>query len=98
MQVRIRPEARQDIYDASRFYDRQSQGLGDHFLICIFQDLERLERLAGIHSKRGDYYRILSEKFPFIICYELHENRIDVIAVLNCRMKPETIDAELSMR
>ncbi len=98
MLVRLRPEARQDIYNASQFYDRQSAGLGDHFVKSIFEDLERLELLAGIHSKRGAYYRILSEKFPFIICYDLREAWIEVIAVLSCRMKPEKIDAELSQR
>lgn len=63
-----------------------------------FEDLERLESLAGIHSKRGAYYRILSEKFPFIICYDLRDAWIEVVAVLSCRMNPERIDAELSQR
>ena len=58
MLVRLRPEARQDIYDASQFYGRQSAGLWDQFVKSIFEDLERLESLAGIHSKRGAYYRI----------------------------------------
>ncbi len=46
MQISLRPEARIDIYDASRFYDRQSDGLGDKFIESIFCDLDRLERLA----------------------------------------------------
>ncbi len=68
MQISLRPEARIDIYDASRFYDRQSDGLGDKFIESIFCDLDRLERLAGIHSRRGRYFRILSQKFPYKIC------------------------------
>lgn len=98
MQVKLRPEARRDIFDASRFYDCLSEGLGEHFVICIFEDLARLESLAGIHSKHGDYYRILSERFPFMICYDLCEEWIDVIAVLSCRMRPDRIDTKLSQR
>jgi hypothetical protein len=98
MKVKLRPEARQDIYEASLFYDLQSDGLGDHFIKCIFEDLQRLELFAGIHSKRSNYYRILSQKFPFIICYELSDNRIEVIAILSCRMRPERIDSVISRR
>lgn len=47
MQINLQLEARTDIYEASRFYDRQSDGLGDKFVESIFDDLERLERLAG---------------------------------------------------
>jgi len=72
MQIRLRPEARLDIYEASRFYDRQSDGLGDKFVESIFEDMERLSQFAGIHSKLGRYFRILSQKFPFMICYDVN--------------------------
>ena len=98
MQVRLRPESRHDIYHASRFYDQQSPGLGDHFVKCIFEDLQRLEGTAGIHAKHHDYFRIFSEKFPFIICYILSDDVVDVVAVLSCRMKPQTISKELINR
>ena len=41
MQISLRLEARLDIYEASLFYDRQSQGLGSKFVESIFQDFER---------------------------------------------------------
>ena len=39
MIVKLRREARLDLFEASRFYDRQGAGLGDYFLKCIFEDL-----------------------------------------------------------
>jgi hypothetical protein len=87
-----------DIYEASRFYDRQSDGLGDKFVESIFEDLQRLEQLAGIHSRRGRYFRILSQKFPYMICYDIQEDEIVVVAVLSCRMRPESIDRTLGER
>jgi plasmid stabilization system protein ParE len=98
MQIRIRPEARLDIYEASRFYDRQSDGLGDKFVESIFEDMERLSQFAGIHSKLGRYFRILSRKFPFMICYDVSGEEIVVVAVLSCRMLPATINDTLDER
>ena len=95
MQIRLRPEARLDIYEASRFYDRQSDGLGDKFVESIFEDMERLSQFAGIHSKLGRYFRILSQKFPFMICYDVNGEEIVVVAVLSCRMLPATINDTL---
>jgi plasmid stabilization system protein ParE len=98
MQIRLRPEARLDIYEASRFYDRQSDGLGDKFVESIFEDMERLSQFAGIHSKLGRYFRILSRKFPFMICYDVSGEEIVVVAVLSCRMLPATINDTLDER
>jgi plasmid stabilization system protein ParE len=98
MQIRLRPEARLDIYEASRFYDRQSDGLGDKFVESIFEDMERLSQFAGIHSKLGRYFRILSQKFPFMIYYYVNGEEIVVVAVLSCRMLPATINDTLDER
>ena len=54
MKVKLRPEARLDIFQASRFYDRQSDGWGDKFVESIYDDLERMETLHDLlrHSRR----------------------------------------------
>jgi hypothetical protein len=98
MQVSLLLEARLDIYETSRFYDRQSDGLGDKFVESIFDDLKRLERFAGIHSKRGRYFRVFSQKFPYMICYDIQGDTIVVVAVLSCRKRPESIDETLDER
>jgi len=98
MHINLQLETRMDIYEASRFYDRQSDGLGDKFVESIFDDLERLGQLAGIHSRRGRYFRILSRKFPYMICYDIQGDEIVVVAVLSCRMRPESIDRTLGER
>jgi hypothetical protein len=95
MRVRLLLEARLDLLEASRFYDRQRDGLGDYFIQCLFEDFRRLEQLAGMHEKRGNYFRLISERFPFMICYQLCNDEIQVIAVLDCRQDPKTIDRRL---
>lgn len=96
MIVKLLREARLDLLAASTFYDRQRNGLGDYFLKCIFEDLERLESLAGIHERRGSYLRILSKRFPYMICYHIADEMIQVVAILDCRQSPDSIDRRLS--
>jgi hypothetical protein len=98
MRVRLRPEARIDIFKASCFYDEKSPGWGDKCIESIFDDFDRLSRMAGVHSKRGRYYRMYSDKFPFAICYDIDGMDIVVIAVLSCRMSPSMIDSTLDQR
>ena len=95
MIVRLLLEARLDILETSRFYDRQTDGLGDYFVKCIFEDFGRLERFAGIHERRGNYFRLISERFPYMICYQLTADEIQIVAVLDCRQDPRTIDRRL---
>ena len=95
MIVRLLLEARLDILEASRFYDRQNEGLGDYFVRCLIEDFERLERFAGIHERRGNYFRLISERFPFMICYQLTADEFQIVAVLDCRQDPGTIDRRL---
>lgn len=98
MVVKLLREARLDLFKASKFYDRQSDGLGDYFLKCIFEDLGRLEAFAGIHERQGSYLRILSKRFPFMICYHIVDEMIHVVAILDCRQSPDVIDSCLIER
>jgi hypothetical protein len=96
MVVKLLREARLDLFAAARFYDQQSNGVGDYFLKCIFEDLDRLETLAGIHERRGSYFRILSKRFPYMICYHMVDEVIHVVAILDCRQSPSSIDRRLN--
>ena len=96
MIVKLRREARFDLFEASRFYDRQSAGLGDYFLKCIFEDLERLEAYAGIHERCGNYLRILSNRFPYMICYHIVDETLHIVAILDCRQSHDTIRKRLN--
>jgi len=95
MHVELRGEARQDLVEGALFYEQQREGLGDYFADCIFDDLDRLEREAGIHATVFGLHRKLSKRFPFAIYYRLEGSVIDVVAILDCRRDPETIAARL---
>jgi hypothetical protein len=95
MHVELRVEARHDLLQGALFYEQQREGLGDYFSNCLFEDLERLEREAGIHATVFGLHCKLSKRFPFAIYYRVEESVIDVVAILDCRRDPDAIAARL---
>ena len=47
MKVEILDEAQNDLLDGFRFYENQSEGLGDYFLDSLFSDIDSLQIYAG---------------------------------------------------
>ncbi len=95
MHVELRVEARHDLLEGAWFYEQQRDGLGDYFTDCLFEDLDRLEREAGIHEIVFSLHRKLSKRFPFAIYYKMEESVVDVVAILDCRRDPHAIAARL---
>ncbi len=47
MKVEILDAAQEDLLDGFRFYECQSEGLGDYFLDSLFSDIDSLQIYAG---------------------------------------------------
>jgi len=73
MKVQILDEAKDDLFDGFRFYERQSIGLGDYFLETLFTEIDTLRLNAGIHSKHLGYHRLLSRRFPYAVYYRVED-------------------------
>ena len=95
MRVELRVEARNDLVEASAFFDAQRDGLADYFIDCVFSDLQTLESEAGIHEIAYGLHRKLAERFPFAIYYRVADPVIDVVAILDCRRDPDAIACRL---
>ncbi|MDI6687558.1 MAG: type II toxin-antitoxin system RelE/ParE family toxin [Desulfobacterales bacterium] len=95
MQVRILDPAERDLEKGYRFYDRQSSGLGSYFLDSLYSDIDSLAYFGGIHRRVFGFYRLLSKRFPFAVYYEIIEDVVLVMAVLDCRRKPSWIREKL---
>ena len=89
--VELLDEAELDLRAGESFYNEREVGLGDYFVDCLLSDLSSLQHYAGIHSKRNGCFRLISKRFPFAVYYELEEERVVVIAILDMRRKPNTI-------
>lgn len=95
MRVELRDEARDDLVNGALFYANQSPGVDSHFLACLQADLKRLETTFGIHEKYRGFHRKLAERFPFAIYYQVTEEFVDIVAILDCREDPEATSARL---
>lgn len=87
-----------DLRSGETFYNQRMSGLGGYFVDSLLSDLSSLQHYAGIHAKYFGCYRLISKRFPFAIYYELEERRVVVIAILDMRIKPNTIRNLVSER
>lgn len=95
MKVSIQPSALADLRVGFRFYEKQQTGLGGYFLDSLYSDIDSLLLYAGIHSLHFGKYRLLSERFPYAVYYELRDDLIMVRAVLGLRRDPSWISRKL---
>lgn len=96
MNISIQPSALADLRVRFRFYEKQQTGLGGYFLDSLYSDIDSLLLYAGIHSQHFGKYRILSDRFPYAVYYELREDLIMVRAVLDLRRDPSWISQKLN--
>ncbi len=96
MNLKILPSAMNDLYFGKLFYDQQELGLGDYFFDSLSSDIDSLLLYAGIHIKEFDFYRLLSEKFPYAIYYKNINNMILIFRVLDLRQDPVQIKRYLN--
>ena len=98
MTVCISSDAELDILDGFRFYEDQSDGLGDYFRDSIIADINSLNFFEGIHEIVFGHHRMLCKRFPFAVYYDVdtQEKVVTVIAVLDCRRDPSWIRDRLS--
>jgi len=97
MQIKIRTQAKVDLLAGFRFYDAQSEGMGDYFLDSLYADIDSLLIFAGIHPVVfGQYHRMLAHHFPFAVYYQIKGNIVFVHAILDCRQNPQHTEGRLA--
>ncbi|QOG13258.1 type II toxin-antitoxin system RelE/ParE family toxin [Arcobacter sp. FWKO B] len=87
-----------DLKIAEDFYEKQNFGLGGYFRDSLISDIESLWLYGGIHSKVFGLYRLLSKRFPYGIYYDLKDDVIIIIAILDLRQDPKNIEKFLAYR
>ena len=96
MNIKILPSANEDLINGYHFYEQQSQGLGAYFLDSLFSDIDSLLIYYGLHQTFfGNYFRLLSKRFPFAVYYTVEKPDIVVYAVLDCRRNPAWLAGRL---
>jgi toxin ParE1/3/4 len=90
MTVRFHPDAESELLDSVLWYDRQRKGLGDEFMHCIDETVERIKRAPEVYPRiLKNIRRTTVKRFPFALFYEVDETGIRVIAVFHSRRNPK---------
>ena len=85
-------DAVKDIQDASRYYNRQQQGLGRRFEKEVRQISRKIQDAPQAASFAYDTVRYkVMDKFPFVILYEQQDKHITILRVFNTHKDIEAL-------
>jgi plasmid stabilization system protein ParE len=85
----IRPEAEADLVSARDWYERQREGLGAAFLLCVEEVLEHIGRTPEMYTAvYRDVRRALTRRFPYAVYYQMAGNEVVVLGILHTRRDP----------
>jgi toxin ParE1/3/4 len=86
----IRPEAEADLVTARAWYERQREGLGAAFLLCVEEVLDRIDCTPALYPVvYRDIRRSFTRRFPYAIYYRTAANDVVVLGILHTRSDPQ---------
>jgi toxin ParE1/3/4 len=78
-----------ELIESASFYDQRRLGLGDEFLSAVEAVLELIRGQPGLRRRgHGGTFSFRTKRFPFRIVYELHPDRVWIVAVAHLSRKP----------
>jgi len=90
--LKLLPEAKNDIAQAYRWYEEQSVGLGTDFLRCLEAVLLSIQRTPNIYPTVFDSYRrAIVRRFPYVVFFDVNcqDNLCVVYSVFHCAQDPD---------
>lgn len=89
LEVRLRPEAEQDLADAAAWYEEQRQGLGHEFLDEVLTMLSSIAETPLMHPNvHRNTRRAIIHRFPFGVYFRVEDATIVVVAVMHGSRNP----------
>ena len=89
LEIRLRPEAEQDLADAAAWYEEQQPGLGHEFLDEVEAMLSSIaETPLMFPSVHRNTRRAVIQRFPFSVYFRANSPSIVVIAIMHGSRNP----------
>jgi plasmid stabilization system protein ParE len=89
LEVRLRPEAEQDLADAAAWYEEQRQGLGHEFLDEVLTMLSSIAETPLMYPNvHRNTRRTIIHRFPFSVYFRVEDATIVVVAVMHGSRNP----------
>ncbi|MCP4135265.1 MAG: type II toxin-antitoxin system RelE/ParE family toxin [bacterium] len=83
------PYAERELTEAVDFYEEIQDGLGHEFAKEIYSTIQRIIKYPGAWTQlTKNTRRSLTNRFPYGIIYQVHNNEIKIIAVMHLNRKP----------
>lgn len=89
LEVRLRPEAEQDLVDAAVWYEERRQGLGREFLDEVLTMLSSIAKIPLMYPNvHRNTRRAVIHRFPFSVYFRMEDTAIVIVAVLHGSRNP----------
>jgi plasmid stabilization system protein ParE len=90
MKIIFSKYAKQELDDATQYYEIEYQGLGKRFKEEVRKAAKRISEYPEAWSvERGDVRKCILHKFPYKLLYSVEINHIFIIAVAHQHRKPD---------
>jgi mRNA-degrading endonuclease RelE of RelBE toxin-antitoxin system len=90
MDIRFLNIARIELDKAVKYYNTESFGLGDEFLLEIVRTLERIKLFPNAwHPFSENTKRCRLHRFPYGVIYEILETEILIVAIAHLHREPD---------
>jgi plasmid stabilization system protein ParE len=87
----LRPDAEADLQSARGWDEAQRAGLGDDFAAAVEQFFTRIQALPQLYATvQANVRRNKLKRFPYVVYYRVHADRLEVIAILHGSRNPQT--------
>ncbi len=91
IELRVRPEAEVDAFEAATWYEREREGLGSAFLRRLGRVFDRVENgPLQFPLVTDDIRRALMGRFPFGVFFFVEKGAATVIAVMHLHRHPSS--------
>jgi plasmid stabilization system protein ParE len=89
MRISFNPMAERELNDAAQYYELESPGLGEAFLIEIERTCAGIiEHPDAAPVLSSGIRRRLLHRFPYALLYSVRDQTVRILAVMNLRRRP----------
>ena len=89
MDIRFLDIAQRELDEAVEYYNAESSGLGDQFLLEVLSTLERIRQYPSAwHPFTQNTRRCQTRRFPYGVVYQILESEILIVAVAHLHREP----------
>lgn len=90
MRIRLLEIAQIELDEAVEYYNSESAGLGDSFLLEALNAIERIKHFSEAwHPFSHNTRRCQLRRFPYGIIYQVLDSEILIIAIANLHRNPD---------